>query len=361
MRIGLVIYGSIETQSGGYLYDRILMRYLQAQGHQVEIVSLAWRNYLAHWRDNLAADLREHLLTADFDVLIQDELNHPSLFWLNRQLRGRVRYPIITLVHLLRCTEKRAWWKNRFYRAIEALYLHSVDGFILNSHTTLHDVEAIIGRVAKPYTIAYPAADRFGEAQQQLPDLPHKIQRNAPLRILYVGNVIPRKGLHTLLRALDQVPNQQWKLDIVGNLEADLYYSLAMQRHVAQSGWQKQVRFWGPLDHDHLADRYREANLLVMPSEYESFGIVYLEAMSFGVPPVGSTAGAAGEIITHGENGFLIDPDDQEALTNIIQNVHTNRPYLLELSQNARTRYEAHPTWTESCEQIHQFLQQVAP
>ncbi|MCB0037161.1 MAG: glycosyltransferase family 4 protein, partial [Anaerolineales bacterium] len=166
---------------------------------------------------------------------------------------------------------------------------------------------------------------------------------------------------HTLLRALDQVPHQQWKLDIVGNLEADLYYSLAMQRHVAQSGWQKQVRFWGPLDHDNLADRYREANLLVMPSEYESFGIVYLEAMSFGVPPVGSTAGAAKEIITHGENGFLIAPDDQDALSNIIKNVHTNRPYLLELSQNARTRYEAHPTWTESCAQIHQFLQQVAP
>lgn len=355
MHIGLIIYGTLEIQSGGYLYDRILMNYLREQGHQIEIVALEPRNYWAHWGDNLAADLRQHLLTADFDVLLQDELNHPSLFWLNQQIRSWVRYPIVTIVHLLRCTEKRAVWKNRFYRLIERSYLRSVDGYILNSQTTLRDVQAIIGR-AEPHVIAYPAADRFAEAQAQLPDLAHKIQRNAPLRLLYVGNIIPRKGLHTLLRALDHVPAQRWKLDIVGDMEADLYYSLAMQRYVAQSPWKKQVRYWGPLDHDELADRYNDAHLLIMPSEYESFGIVYLEALSFGVPAVGSTAGAASEIITPGHNGFLIDPGDDQALAQIINDLHQNRPLLLELSQNARQRYEQHPTWSASCEQIHQFL-----
>ena len=52
MRIGLVIYGSLDTLSGGYLYDRKLVEYLRAQGDTVEVISLPWRNYAAHLTDN---------------------------------------------------------------------------------------------------------------------------------------------------------------------------------------------------------------------------------------------------------------------------------------------------------------------
>ena len=52
MKIGLIIYGSLDTLSGGYLYDRMLVDYLRAQGDTVEIISLPWRNYAAHLTDN---------------------------------------------------------------------------------------------------------------------------------------------------------------------------------------------------------------------------------------------------------------------------------------------------------------------
>src|SRR5262245_58363835 len=57
LRIGLVIYGSLETISGGYLYDRKLVEHLQAQGHTVQLVSLPWRNYPRHLGDNLSKSL----------------------------------------------------------------------------------------------------------------------------------------------------------------------------------------------------------------------------------------------------------------------------------------------------------------
>ena len=53
MKLGLVIYGSLDTVSGGYLYDRKLAEYLRAQGDEVEIISLPWRSYAAHLTDNL--------------------------------------------------------------------------------------------------------------------------------------------------------------------------------------------------------------------------------------------------------------------------------------------------------------------
>jgi hypothetical protein len=110
MRIGLVIYGSLDTVSGGYLYDRKLVEHLRAQGDTVEIFPLPWRNYAAHLADNLHFRLPPNL-----DILIQDELNHPSLIAANA---GKHPYPIISLVHHLLCSELRPKWQNAFYRVI---------------------------------------------------------------------------------------------------------------------------------------------------------------------------------------------------------------------------------------------------
>ena len=92
MRVGLVIYGGLETVSGGYLYDRMLVRHLRARGDSVEIVSLPWRDYARHLGDNLSAALYRRLRDGAWDVLLQDELNHPSLVAVNRRL-GAARLP----------------------------------------------------------------------------------------------------------------------------------------------------------------------------------------------------------------------------------------------------------------------------
>ena len=79
MRIGLVIYGGLDTVSGGYLYDRKLVEYLEANGDEVEIISLPWRNYAGHILDNFNRNLMRKLSAANYDVLLQDELNHPFI------------------------------------------------------------------------------------------------------------------------------------------------------------------------------------------------------------------------------------------------------------------------------------------
>jgi len=144
MKIGFLIYGSLDTLSGGYLYDRKLVEYLRAQGDDIEIISLPWRNYAAHLTDNFTFKLpvsnviarralpptKQSRANGRFDILIQDELNHPSLIGANCRPHP---YPIVSLVHHLRCSELRPKWQNDFYRVIEKKYLQSVDGFVFNS------------------------------------------------------------------------------------------------------------------------------------------------------------------------------------------------------------------------------------
>ena len=75
MRIGLLIYGSLDTLSGGYLYDRKLVEYFRDAGDDVEIISLPWRSYPRHLLDKFSRDLSRRLRAMSADVLIQDDVN----------------------------------------------------------------------------------------------------------------------------------------------------------------------------------------------------------------------------------------------------------------------------------------------
>lgn len=352
--IGLVIYGGLETISGGYIYDRKLVEHLRSQGDRVEIISLPWRNYGRHLTDNLSLTLRRRLRRISVDMLLQDELNHPSLFWLNGWLRSKMHYPVIAIVHHLRCSEARPAWQNRLYRWVERQYLLSVDGFVLNSQTTRGIVEGVLG-AAKPAVVAYPAGDRL--RPQLLPgQIADRARQPGPLRILFIGNLIPRKGLHTLLDGLSCLSRSTWQLDVVGRLDLDPAYTRSIQRRIARMGLTSQVSLSGSLPDVQLGLRLAQSHLLCVPSSYEGFGIVYLEGMGFGLPAIASTAGAAPEIITHGQDGFLIPPGDGAALAGHLNSLIQDRECLARMSLAAYQRYGGHPTWAETAEQIRRFL-----
>lgn len=344
MKIGLVIYGSLDTLSGGYMYDRMLVDYLRAQGDTVEIISLPWRNYAAHLTDNFTFKLPSGL-----DILIQDELNHPSLIFANKRPHP---YPIISLVHHLRCSELRPKWQNGLYRVVEKKYLHSVDGFIFNSDTTKGVVNKLIGNDL-PEVVAFPPTDRFGEAISE-EEIKERGKRKE-LNILFLGNVIERKGLLTLLQAM-QLSTFDLRLDVVGSLTADPEYTKNIQAYIANNHLSSFVFLHGALNHAPLIEKLKSAHVLVVPSSYEGFGIVYLEGMGFGLPAIGTTLGAAGEVIEDGKTGFLIQPGDAQSLAEKLQLLSERRDLLLEMSLAARSRYQRQPKWNQTAGQIRDFL-----
>lgn len=345
MHIGLIIYGSLDTLSGGYLYDRKLVEYLRSQGDSVEIIALPWRNYAAHLTDNFSFRLPKHL-----DIIIQDELNHPSLIAANQ---GQHPYPVISLVHHLRCSELRPSWHNGFYRIIEKKYLNSVDGFIFNSRTTQAVVNNLLEK-PRPSIIAYPPTDRFG-AQLSEDQITERAKIDE-LRILFLGNVMYRKGLHTLLEAVKGLKSKV-KVDVVGSLTSEPAYTRLMQELITKHDLSSLVFLHGSLDKEPLIEKLKQAHVLVVPSSYEGFGIVYLEGMGFGLPAIGTTAGAAGEIIEHGKTGYLIAPDDSSSLSEYLTSLTEDRGLLTRLSLNVRERYLRQPSWDKTALSIRSFLQ----
>ncbi|MFZ6018808.1 MAG: glycosyltransferase family 4 protein [Chloroflexota bacterium] len=353
MKVGLVIYGDLNTLSGGYLYDRKLVNYLQNQGDEVEIISLPWRNYPSHWLHNFSTPLRERLRGLQVDVLLQDELNHPSLFFLNHSLRKDRNHSIVSIVHHLRCMEEHPRVFKWLYRQVEQRYLNSVDGFIFNSRTTLQSVSKML-KTEKPAVIATPGGDALSAEWVDLQNDAHS--RKDGLHFIFVGNWIPRKGLHTLLIALHDLQSFDWKLSLVGRTNLQSSYEKRIRRLIESGGLSHRVRIYGAISDGDLVKTWQSADVLVVPSQYEGFGIVYLEAMRFGVIPVAGQAGAASEIIQSGVNGFLVPPESPAALKKVLLELLSDADLRVALSKAARRRYEEFPTWQESMATARRFL-----
>ena len=107
---------------------------------------------------------------------------------------------------------------------------------------------------------------------------------------------------------------------------------------------------------DDVVAALARSHLLAVPSSYEGFGIIYLEGLAFGLPAIASTAGAAQEIISHGENGFLVPPGDAAALAGCLGLLMEDREQLLAMSLAARESFSRHPTWAETGALIHRFI-----
>jgi len=356
MRLGLVVYGDLDYISGGFLYDRKLVEYLKKSGDDVEIISIEWKRYSLNIFDNLSSKLSKHMQNGRYDVLLEDELNHSSLFILNRKLKKECNFPIISIVHHLKSSERGPKWRNFFYRTIERSYLNSVDGFIFNSQTTRNSaIENCPDIKNFPNIVAYPAGDHLDPAIKE-EEIIHRADEKGPLRVLFVGNLIPRKGLHDLIEAIRNLPRGGILLTIAGDPSIDPGYFRKLKNQVKRLNLQDFVRFSGFVQEKSLRILYRSHHVLAVPSSYEGYGIVYLEGMGYGLPAIGTTSGAASDIITHNKDGFLITAGDVNALAGHLETVSNNRHKLREMALEAYQHFHRQPGWEQNDRKIREFL-----
>ncbi len=354
MRIGLLLYGNLGMQSGGFMYDRMMAEHLEKQGDQLEVINLPWLPYGLGLGVNLSRALPRRLKDLCIDLLLQDELAHPSLFFLNRRLKAQLACPFIAIVHHLKCCEARPPWQNRLYRRIEEAYLRSVDGFIFNSEDTQKRVFSLT-RAEKSALVAYPGGDRFSPEISEK-DISARSFADTPFRVVFLANITPRKGLHTLVAGVSLLAETAWELLVVGSEEIDDSYVRSVKRQVRKAHLQTQVAFLGHLKDGEAAKVLAGSHLLAVPSSLEGFGIAYLEAMSFGLPVIASNAGGAKEIVDHGTNGFLVDPGDAAAVARCIRDLMNDRDRLNTMSVEALRTFFSRPSWTRTGEAVYSFL-----
>ncbi len=215
---------------------------------------------------------------------------------------------------------------------------------MVNSHFT----ESLLSSAfRKKMRILYPGIDPSALSQTRRPEIQDKKTR----RILFVGRLVKRKGVDDLLVAFKALRNElpDAELEIVGD-GPDL---LRLQKLSKEMGLSEHVTFYGNLRGEALFERYRKADVFVMPSrrtkmDVEGFGTVFLEAGLFGKPSIGTKSGGIPEALLDNETGLLIEEGDVRALKVSMERLLEGEALRSRLGGRARERVLANFTWEES-------------
>jgi len=349
MRVAKVIIGDIDSLTGGYLYEKKLVEYLRQQGHRADIVSIPNLPYGLQFLANLWLPL--YFQVRKYDVIIEDEMAHTAVCLFNLWARYVNRTRVVAIVHMFSCVAAGSKWLRPLVRSIEKTMLRSANLIIANSRHTREAAEKM-GLPADAIVVVYPGLDT-GLARETRP------RHSDTIRFLSVGNWEPRKGLDTLIDAVSLLHNPHVALDIVGEDSLHPRYARRVRRNVSVSGMENSIRFHGRVGRESIARFYSAADVFVLPSSYEPFGIVFAEAMSFGLPIVAADAGGIPELVEHEDNGLLVPPDDAAALAAAIDRLASSADLRERLGKRSYEKSRGLNTWDDCFTTIHDHLKRL--
>ncbi|GHH16816.1 hypothetical protein GCM10008023_21280 [Sphingomonas glacialis] len=262
-------------------------------------------------------------------------------------------FPLIVALQ----TTMKFWLESQPLKAADrdwmAMYGHpivAIEEYILERAPLLHSISRAIARDIRAQYKATLPDSKVHYAPLCLEDwsagMPPPVARSRKTRLLFVGRLESRKGIDVLLDAIPEVLAQfpTAILDIVGDdtiPKADgTTYKVEFLKQDMPTAVRSRIVFHGRADEQQLRKFYRDCDIFVAPSRYESFGLVFLEALMFGKPVIGCDAGGGPEVVTDGETGLLIAPGDvaglQAALTNLLSDPKRRR----KMGIAARADYE---------------------
>ncbi len=329
MRVAFAVPGPLDDSTGGYLYDRKVVETLRRR-HSVDVVEVPPRSCPAGALRSLCG----------YDAVLQDELCYPTLTAVNPALGA----PVISVVHLFASEDPT---HGRWASSVERLYMGTVDACVYTSAASRK-----ASTVEVPSVVARPAS-RF-ETTVDKDKVRERATEDVP-RAAFVGNISEVKGLDTAVRA---VARTDWRLSVAGKV-SDKGYGRYVRNVVASAGVGDRVEFEGFLADDELTELLRRSHAVVVPSLYESFGTVYVEGMSFGLPAVGSAAGGARELIDHGRNGWLVESGRVDEVAEVLSRLSDDREKLAEAGVEALETAEEHPSWEETGRKVVGFIERL--
>jgi glycosyltransferase involved in cell wall biosynthesis len=281
--------------TGGFLYNDRISRHLF---HLLGKESFA---YLLMPLQELMARISE--LNSSENALILDSLLIQHAEDLNRLLARRAA-AVILLAHYLPSLDPLLSAKSRQnLTKMERMLFQVTDGACVPSRY-LKDEIVRRGLARETIIVCPPGID------QRL--LTHRTRETGGnVQILTVANWTRSKGHLFLLEVLADLAHLSWSWHIVGDTEIDPELVKAFQAKVAQTKLKSRIHVHGALPPEETQEFFREADLFILASLTESYGMVFAESLAAGLPSIGNNVGGVPEIIAHEQTGFLCEPKNR--------------------------------------------------
>jgi D-inositol-3-phosphate glycosyltransferase len=325
--------------------------------------------YIPEFSDNMA------------DFIYREEEKYDiihSHYWLSGlagiTLKNEMEVPLVHTYHTLGFMKKQVLGQreHRCRANSEQHLAHLSDSIISPS---LEEKEYLINKYGIPSAkvdVVYPGVNArlFYPVRSQ--NVWREVRKGVDdFVLLYVGRIDPVKGLVNLVKALKFIkennPSLFRKVRVIviggGNKKEELSSNEELRRIKEmsdQNGLQDKLSFLGSVDHLQLKKYYSAADALVIPSLYESFGLVAVEALACGIPVIASQIGQLKAIVREGKNGFSFSPHDPFSLFRSIEKFHVERDGLWN-QESIRGDVIRRFSWDKTAEETYRIFKRLQP
>ena len=333
-RLDFIVPGDPAQHTGGYLYDAHIVTELRRLGWTVAVHGLLGRFPEA---DATARDALERTLATlpSGRLVVVDGLALGGLPEV--AIRHGCRLRLVALVHHPLADERGLSPARRHcLLASERAALAAVRRVITTSPWTARRL-ADFGLQPSRVRTVEPGVTPLALARAD----------GEPPRLLCVGSVSPRKGQDLLVRALARLRDTPWHCDCIGSSTRDPDFAGAVAGLIHEAGLDDRIQFHGECDDARLRAAYAGADLFVLPSHYEGYGMVVTEAIAAGLPVLTTTGGALSETLPPGA-GIVVPPDDVDALTEALAALIGDRARRHALREGARKARAALRDWPQA-------------
>jgi glycosyltransferase involved in cell wall biosynthesis len=347
--------GDLNAPTGGYAYDRRIIAGLKNLGWDIQLIGLGEGYPFPNPAQAEQAKVQLQGLTPGAPMVI-DGL---ALGALPEVAACVAKYhPLIALIHHPLAFEfGLSQEQAALLKRCETEALRHVRGVIANSPATARDLNQHYGVPMDRIDVVLPGTDRSVH-QRERSQITHG-NRDA-VRLLSVGSIIPRKGFHDLLAALAPLADLPWTLSIAGDATRNAGAFERLISDITRFGFEKRVQVLGAVSDSELDILYTQADAFVLASLFEGYGMVYAEAMAYGLPIIATRGGAIPDTVSS-EAGLLVNPGDVPALTLALQAVIEDAPYRARLSSGALRAAAQQPTWDQAAQQFALALGRFTP
>lgn len=349
--IAFAIPGDIDTPTGGYIYDRRIIQGLKDLGWQVDIVALGEG---FPYPDAATLAFAHQALSA---VPVHCPILIDGLaFGVMTEIAGQLAqtHQLIALVHHPLALESGlSDVQAQAFKSSEMKALAYASHIIVTSPATARNLIAEFEIPPQCVSVVLPGTDKA----QASPDSAHERgHTDDVLRLLSVGSIVPRKGFDVLLRALATLKDLPWSLTIAGDRSRDVQASAQLDDDLDRFALHDRVQLLGAVSSAVLESLYQNADLFVLASRYEGYGMAFAEALAHGLPVVATTGGAIPETVPS-TAGILVAPGDAEQFAQALRRLMTDRQLLEKLSSGARQAANHQPDWQQSAQLFSEVLQ----
>jgi glycosyltransferase involved in cell wall biosynthesis len=342
----LVVPGSLDRRTGGYIYNRRVVERLRERGWSIDVVELD-TSFPRPTPDAHDAARRAFAAIPSGTIVIVDSL---ALGALPDVLEHEhTRLGIVALVHLplsadLDSGRAAADFVEGERRALAAARLAIVTGRATLSLLERYDLPS--GRVV----VIEPGTDRMPRAPRS-PD--------GTLTLLTVAALTPTKGYDILIQALSSLKQLDWRLLCAGSVTRHRETVQRVRTLVDLHGLEARVSLLGELDDSALHQRYQEADVFVSASRQETYGMALADALAQGLPVVATSTGASREFV--GDTaGLLVPPGDPDALAQALERVISDRELRERFTRGAELVATGLRTWQDAAGEWAAVLQGVS-